>query len=128
MDEPVSNPARQIMQDVNGREFSGHQFSGKILRRKYIVEPPLDQPPLQAELPTESGYFDDFAGVTPTNTDLKAKGKGYWAGTNFDNEGLSAVRSGWVSGELGLDAGSGRSLGRGGLGAPGVLTDQHPKK
>ena len=50
----------------------------------------------QTELPTETGYFDEFNGAIPVNSEIKSRiGKGYWNGQHFDNDGLSAVGCLW---------------------------------
>jgi len=130
VDEIISK-STQIIQDSEGRE-SPIKSDGTQLRIRYVCEPPLDQPPLQTELPTISGYFNDFKGIAPTDADLKrgraAGSKAYWWGASFDDEGLSAVRSLWVSGGRGLVAFSYWPLVGGSCGALGVWTDEDPKK
>lgn len=76
----------------------------------------------QTEIPTKSGYFNDFKGVIPIDSEIGNGTKGYWNGVYFEGN-LSAVGCYWVSVERGLGADAGRPLVGDGCGVLGIGTD-----
>lgn len=75
----------------------------------------LSDDPIQAEVPTKTGYFNQFKGALPVNRELnpergeKSKG-GRWNGNHPDEYGWSAVWCGWYSDDGRLDAYAGWPL------------------
>ncbi len=64
-------------------------------------------PVQQTQVPTKSGYFADFRGVIPVDSEITSRktkdSKGYWISQDFEHN-LSAVGCVWVSDEQGLYA------------------------
>lgn len=81
-----------------------------IPSRAVVVRVYKAGPVLQAEIPTEFGFFDDFIGVIPVDSEIGKGRKGYWGGVGFDENNLSAVECFWNHGVQYLDAGAGGPL------------------
>ncbi len=84
------------------------------------------EPSTQTLVPTQTGYFSQFKGDIPTDSELKRDkgkdGRGSWNVKYFEND-LSAVGCYWYSDELGLYADAFRPLGRVDYGVLGTWTD-----
>jgi hypothetical protein len=94
----------------------------RTLSTKGFVRQYKASPALQTEIPTNLGYFDDFANVIPIDSEIGKGEKGYWNGIYFENN-LSAVRCCWGSVDVGLVANADRPLGRGNYGVLGIGID-----
>ena len=127
VDKSVSKPLGQVFVDESGRELLTETQEGTVRQTQYVVEP-IDKP-LQTEMPTRSGYFNDFKSVVPVDSELtRNKGKGYWYGTYFDNNGFSAVGSDWPSDAGVLGVLSSRPSNRYSDGVLPIWTSENPKK
>ena len=87
-------------------------------------------PVLQTEIPWNHGYFDQFQGVIPVDSELKPeRGKGLWAGVDFADENyLFAVVCYWNSDGQNLNAVAANSTHNYESLVVGVWTDETVKK
>jgi len=100
VDEIIRKPAATVAIDEKGKLIFGYQKTSEeaTLQIRYV----LADETLQTSLPTREGYFDNFSGAVPVDSDLKEKGIGRWYGTHFEDS-FSAVGCDWRSGERVLE-------------------------
>lgn len=121
----VKEKVPAILVERNGKNLATE--SSTIVVQKVTLGPVL-----QTTIPTRSGYYTNFSGAIPIDSELgeyRKKRKGWFGCIYFDDQGLSAVGCYWDSavGEV-LSAFARRPLLESYPGALSVWTDENPKK